>query len=135
MFGSGLFLTDLIGVFNMAKQRITRISITVIVLGVIAYFLYGLIMGWYNDSIETAKNQERKVRQEQAEALKSKVADLQEEITQLKGQSLPRERLDEAFGEGTSSRISESMTLEEIEEQVAAFFAYLDQKGYVKGMT
>jgi cell division protein FtsB len=132
MFGSGLFLTDLIGVFNMAKQRITRISITVIVLGVIAYFLYGLIMGWYNDSIETAKNQERKVRQEQAEALKSKVADLQEEITQLKGQSLPRERLDEAFGEGTSSRISESMTLEEIEEQVAAFFAYLDQKGYVK---
>jgi cell division protein FtsB len=122
MFGSGLFLTDLIEVFNMAKQRIMGISITVIVLGVIAYFLYSLIMGWHDDSIETVKNQERKVWQEQAEALKRKVTDLQEEITQLKGQSIPRERLEEA----------DSMTLEEIEDQIAAFFAYLDQTGYVK---
>jgi hypothetical protein len=116
----------------MAKQRITGISITVIVLGLIVYFLYSLIMGWHDDSIETAKNQERKIWQEQAEALKRKVADLQTEITRLKGQSIPGESLEEAFGQGISSRILDSMTLEQIEEQVAAFFAYLDQKGYVE---
>jgi hypothetical protein len=116
----------------MAKQRITGISITVIVLGLIVYFLYSLIMGWHDDSIETAKNQERKIWQEQAEVLKRKVADLQTEITRLKGQSIPGESLEEAFGQGISSRILDSMTLEQIEEQVAAFFAYLDQKGYVE---
>jgi cell division protein FtsB len=132
MSGSSLFLTDLIEVFNMAKQRIMGISITVVVLGLITYFLYSLIMGWHDDRIETARNQEQKIWQEQAEALKRKVEDLEEEITRLKGQGIPRERLDEAFGEGTSFRVSESMTLEQIEEQVAAFFAYLDQKGYVE---
>jgi len=116
----------------MAKQRITGISITVIVLGVIVYLLYSLIMGWHDDSIEAAKDQEKKVWQEQAEALKRKVTDLQGEITQLKGQSIPRERLEEAFGEVISSPVSDSMTIEQIEEQIAAFFAYLDQMGYVK---
>ncbi len=106
----------------MAKKGITGIFITVIVLGVIAYFLYSLIMGWHDDSVETARDQERKQWQEQVEALKSRVAELEEQAREPEGPSIPLEKLEEAG----------IMTLEDMEDQIAAFFAYLDEKGYVE---
>jgi hypothetical protein len=106
-------------------DRIVKISIAVAVLGAMAYFCYSLLAGWYEGNIETAKTQERKAWQQKTEVLVKKIAGLKEELTQIK---------DEVFGEQQLPVPSQpqEITFEEIERQIAAFFAYLDEKEYVK---
>jgi len=118
----------------MRNNRILKITVIVAILVVIAYFFYSLILEWNSSTIEKAKNQERQVWQEQAATLKGEIADLEEKIKELKGQKVPHEKLEEVFGKEPSPFSLEggSMTFEDIESQIVAFFAYLDEKGYVK---
>lgn len=104
------------------------------VLGAIGYFCYSQFSGWYKGNIEKAKIQEKKVWQDKTETLVTKIADLEHQITQLKAQSIPKEKLAEVFGENplevpTGTR---GDSLQETERQIAAFFAYLDNKEYVQ---
>ena len=54
----------------------------------------------------------------------------------LKGQTVPEEKLKEVFGQEPSqspaSQEQRTLTLEELEQQIKAFFAYLDQQDYVQ---
>ena len=52
----------------------------------------------------------------------------------MKAQSIPKEKLVEVFGEEPLEVPSETQenSLEELERQIAAFFAYLDKKEYVR---
>ncbi len=115
-------------------ERFIKISIAVVVLGAIAYFCYSLISGWYKSNIETAKNQERKLWQEKTETLVEKIGNLEEEITELKGKPIPQEKLTEVFGEVPLPipKTENTISFSEIERQIAAFFAYLDEKEYVQ---
>jgi NADH:ubiquinone oxidoreductase subunit C len=115
-------------------ERFIKISIVTVVLGAIAYFCYSLMAGWYKGNIEAAKSQERKEWQKTTATLVEKVNTLEEELTQLKGQTIPNEKLAEVFGEDPIPLPSkeQEITFAEIEHQVAAFFAYLDSKQYVK---
>jgi hypothetical protein len=115
-------------------DRIVKISIAVAVLGAMAYFCYSLLAGWYEGNIETAKTQERKAWQQKTEVLVEKIAGLEEELTQIKDQAIPKDKLAEVFGEQPLPVPSQSqeITFEEVERQIAAFFAYLDEKEYVK---
>ena len=115
-------------------NRIVKISIAVAVLGAMAYFCYSLLAGWYEGNIETAKARERKAWQQKTEILAEKIADLEEELTQIKAQTFPKDKLAEALGEQplTFPSQAQEMTTEETERQIAAFFAYLDEKEYVK---
>ena len=115
-------------------ERVIKISIVTVVLGAIAYFCYSLMAGWYKGNIETAKSQERKEWQKTTATLVEKVDTLEEELTQLKGQTIPNEKLAEVFGADPIPLPPEEQEIAfaEIERQIAAFFAYLDSKQYVK---
>jgi NADH:ubiquinone oxidoreductase subunit C len=115
-------------------ERIIKISLAVVALGAIAFFCYSLIAGWYKGNIETAKTQERKVWQQKTETLVEKIENLEEEITELKGKIIPSEKLAEIFGEDTLPvpEDENNISFSEIERQIAAFFAYLDDKEYVQ---
>jgi hypothetical protein len=118
----------------MSNKGIVIISITAVVFCIISYFCYSFIAGWCQGNIEDAKNQERKVCQEQTETLKGKIASLEENINELKGQTSSLEKIEKVFGKGSSSLslVERKMTYEEVESQIIAFFAYLDEKGYVE---
>ena len=115
-------------------ERIVKISIAVVTLAAIIYFSYSLLAGWYKGNIESAKTKERKAWQQNTETLVDKIVNLENELTQIKNQTIPKEKLVEVFGEQPLAIPSqaEELTLEEVERQIAAFFAYLDEKEYVK---
>lgn len=119
----------------MSKSRFLKTVIYLVAIGAISYLCYSLITGWYKDSIERTRTQEQMVWLEQNEILMNQIADLEEEIKSLKGQKIPSEKLSEVFGEEGSTPLptkDNPITFEEIEEQIANFFAYLDEKDYVK---
>lgn len=122
------------------KERAVKIGIIVIILAVVAYFGFDLLSDWHKSNIETAKNQERKEWQDRTEILAKKVAELEDELTQIKGENVPTEKLAEVFGE-KSNEIKEQekqatqatkIQPQELERQILAFFNYLDQQEYVK---
>lgn len=118
----------------MSNKGIIIGSITALVLCLIAYFCYSLITGWNRENIEAAANQERRLCQEQTETLKGRIAMLEDEIMGLRGQRDSNDRIENIFGKGSSalSLAERNMTFEDIENQIIAFFAYLDEKGYVE---
>ncbi len=119
-------------------DRIVKISIAVAVLGAMAYFCYSLLAGWYEGNIEIARTQERKAWQQKTEVLVEKISGLKKELTQTKAQAIPKDKLAEVFGEqpltvpSQSQEIPHEIAFEDVERQIAAFFAYLDGKEYVK---
>ena len=115
-------------------DRIVKISIAVVVIGAMAYFCYSLLAGWYEANVENAKTHERKAWQQKTEALIEKIAGLEAELTQIKNQANPKDKLAEVLGEQPLAVPSQpqEINFEEIEHQIAAFFAYLDEKEYVK---
>lgn len=118
----------------MSYEKLIKYSALALLILVIAYLSYSLITGYYQEKIETEKKQERTVLQEKSQALEREVANLEEEINELKGQENPREWMDEVFGKG-ASRLSleqKNLTFDEIEQQVMAFFAYIDEVGYIE---
>jgi hypothetical protein len=115
-------------------EKFIKISLAVVALGAIAFFCYSLIAGWYKGNIESAKTQERKEWQKKTETLVDKIEDLEEEITELRGKIIPAEKLAEVFGEDPLPvpEDASNISFSEIERQIAAFFAYLDDKEYVQ---
>ena len=115
-------------------DRIVKISIAIVVLGAIGYLCYSQFSGWYEGNIEKAKINEKKAWQEKTENLVTKITDLENQITELKAQSIPKEKLAEVFGEEPLEVPSQEQenSLENTERQIAAFFAYLDSKDYVQ---
>jgi hypothetical protein len=118
----------------MSNKGIIIGSITVVVLCLIVYFCYGLITGWNKENIETAANQERRLCQEQTEILKGQIARLEDEINGLRGIKNSSDRIEKVFGKGSSalSLTKRDINSEDIENQIIAFFAYLDEKGYIE---
>ena len=104
-------------------DRIIKICIAIVVIGAIAYFCYSQFSGWYKGNIEKAKIQEKESWQNKTETLVTKITNLEEQITELKAQSIPEEKLAEVFGEQPLALPSdtEEVTLEEIERQSPYF--------------
>ena len=115
-------------------NRSLKISIVVVLLGVAAYFSYRFIDNWQTKRLESAKTEERKAWQEKTETLTEKIANLQEEITRLKGQVLPKDKLSEVLGKEVTEaggQPEKQIGFEELQLQVSAFFSYLDAQEYV----
>jgi hypothetical protein len=118
----------------MSNKGIIVGSITAVVLCVIAYFCYGLISIRNKENIKAAIDQERRLCQEQTETLKGRIARFEDEIKGLRRQRDSSDRIEKVFGKGSSalSLAERDMTFEDIENQIVAFFAYLDEKGYIE---
>jgi hypothetical protein len=62
-----------------------------------------------------------------------KVTGLEDELASIKGESIPQEKLKEVFGSEPSVTIEEEpLDFEELEQQLRAFFTYLDEQDYVR---
>lgn len=115
-------------------NQFLKISIVVVLLGVAAYFSYKYIDNWETKRLEKAKTEERKAWQEKTEDLTNKISNLQEEITKLKGQMLPQDKLKEVLGKEATEiggQPEKQTGFEELQLQVSAFFNYLDAQEYV----
>lgn len=116
-------------------DRAIKVGIVVVIVGIVAYFGYRLFSNWYKESLETAKRQERIEWEKRTKELMEKVTGLEEELTSVKGEAIPERKLKEVFGSNATvakEEEQEPIGSEEIEQQVKAFFTYLDEQDYVQ---
>ena len=114
-------------------DKFIKVGIVVAIVAIAAYFGYSLFSNWHKQSLETAKRQERVEWEKRTKELMEKVTGLEEELTSVKGESIPERKLKEVFGsEAGGVKEEEPLSFEEIEQQVIAFFTYLDEQDYVQ---
>jgi len=114
-------------------DRVIKAVIVVAIVAVAAYFGYILFSSWHKDSLETAKRDERVEWEKRTKELMEKVTGLEDELSSVKGESIPQQKLEEVFGsESAATRQEEPLSFEEIEQQIKAFFSYLDEQDYVR---
>jgi hypothetical protein len=110
-----------------------KIAIVVVVIAIAAYFGYNLFKSWHKESIETAKKLERVEWEKRTKELMEKVSGLEEELVSVKGEAVPEQKLKEVFGSKTPvSKEEKALSFEELEQQIQAFFIYLDEQDYVQ---
>ena len=114
-------------------DRAIKAIIVIVIVAICAYFGYILFSSWHKNSLETAKRNERIEWEKRTKELMEKVTGLENELAAVKGKSVPQQKLKEVFGpESTVTGEKEPLSFEEIEEQIKAFFSYLDQQDYVQ---
>ena len=114
-------------------DRVIKVGIVAAIVVIALYFGYSLFSSWHKESIETAKRNERVEWEKRTKELMDKVTGLEEELTSVKGESIPERKLKEVFGsEAAVAREEEPLSFDEIEEQIKAFFTYLDEQDYVQ---
>ena len=114
-------------------DRVIKVGIVAAIVVIALYFGYSLFSSWHKESIETAKRNERVEWEKRTKELMEKVTGLEEELTSVKGESIPERKLKEVFGsDAPVAKEEEPLGFDEIEEQVKAFFSYLDEQDYVQ---
>ena len=114
-------------------DRFVKVAIVVVIVAIAAYFVYNLFSSWQKERIETAKKAERIEWEKRTKGLMEKVTGLEEELASIKGETVPKEKLKEVFGPQTTAQIEEgALSFEELEQQINAFFTYLDEQDYVQ---
>ncbi len=114
-------------------DRVIKVGIVVAIVAIVAYFGYNLFSSWHKESLETAKRVERVEWEKRTKELMEKVTGLEEELTSVKGESIPERKLKEVFGpDAAIVKEEEPLSFEEIEQQIRAFFTYLDEQDYVQ---
>jgi hypothetical protein len=118
----------------MNWERLTEIFIVIVVVAVGVYFAYTQMARWHESKLDTAVDQEKKEWAQKVGELKREVVRLQEELDEQRDAIVPKEMLDEVFGEEAplGPQEEEEITCEELERQLLAFFAYLDAQPYVQ---
>lgn len=114
-------------------DKVIKVGIVAAIVGIAAYFGYSLFSSWHKERLQTAKRHERVEWEKRTKELMEKVTGLEEELTSIKGESIPQRKLKEVFG-SESALVKEEQLLdfEEIEQQIKAFFSYLDEQDYVR---
>ncbi len=114
-------------------DRVIKVGIVVAIVAIVAYFGYSLFSSWHKERLETAKRHERVEWEKRTKELMEKVTGLEEELTSVKGESIPERKLKEVFGpDAAIVKEEEPLSFEEIEQQIRAFFTYLDEQDYVQ---
>ena len=115
-------------------DRVIKVGIVVAIIAIALYFGYSLFSSWHKESLETAKRNERVEWEKRTKELMEKVTGLEEELTSVKGESIPERKLKEVFGSeaAVAKEEEEPLSFDEIEEQIKAFFTYLDEQDYVQ---
>lgn len=114
-------------------DKFIKISIIIIILGFIGYFVYNRIADWHKNKLDTAISQEQDKYEEKTRELKKEIKNLEEELALKKEKLIPEEKLKEVFGEKTTLIFPdiENIDCENLERQIIAFFSYLDKRDYI----
>jgi len=114
-------------------ERFVKVAIVIVILGIAAYFSWKLFGSWQKESIETARKDERIAWEKRTKELMEKLTALEEELASIKGETVPQQKLKEVFGPETDTRPEKGpLSFEELEQQIKAFFTYLDEQNYVQ---
>lgn len=115
-------------------NRLQRILVIVVALGIVGYVAYRQIGRRHERKLQTAIEQERNEWKDTTGKLKEKVVELEKELAQEREESpVPEEKLVKLFGKRPTviSPGQEEISCEELQHQIKAFFAYLDNKKYI----
>jgi hypothetical protein len=125
-------------------DKSAKIVVVLIIIAVSGFFLFSKISGWHKSKLEKAVQKEQEAWQGKASKLEQEVSELKEELTDVKGQKVPEEKLANVFGkeEKEDARQEEAAPtppekLSEFavtERQIAAFFNYLDKRQYIQSL-
>ncbi len=126
-------------------DKSAKIIVAIVVILASGFFIYSKLAGWHANKLETTVNQENKIWQAKTDKLKAEIDLLNKELAVLKNQNVSNDKLAEVFGEkqqkdnettgeveGTISEENKQPNIAEIEEQIRAFFSYLDEQPYVQ---
>ncbi len=114
-------------------DKAIKVGIVVAIVAIAVYFGYNLFSSWHKESLETAKRHERVEWEKRTKELMEKVTGLEQEMASVKGESIPEQKLKEVFGsEAAVAREEKPLSFEDIEQQIKAFFTYLDEQDYVQ---
>ncbi len=118
----------------MKKERNYQSVLVVLVLIVIGVAAWNLFTDWQGRQAESARKQESKELQQQAEDLSKKVAELESELKTVQAEKAAEDKAAEVFGPAAteSTAPEKPSAVETTERQVLAFFKYLDGRDYVK---
>ena len=104
-----------------------------VIVGIAAYFGWNLFGSWQKESIETARKDERVEWEKRTKELMEKLTSLEEELASIKGETIPQQKLKEVFGPETDTRPEKGpLSYPDLEQQIKAFFTYLDEQEYVQ---
>jgi hypothetical protein len=114
-------------------KKIIKILIITMIIGFIGYFAYNQIINWHKKELVTAISQERKEFGEKTWELEKGISKLEEELALYKEKLIPEEKLTEVFGKEATliPPEPENIECEDLEQQILAFFTYLDRKDYI----
>ena len=118
-------------------ERSVKIILAVLAVGVLAFFIYNKIVNWHRAKVENAVKKEQEIWQKKASQLEQEITSLQEELTVIKGQKVPEEKIAAVFGEEKKEKKEAAAERKppnfvDIERQIKAFFSYLDDQEYVQ---
>lgn len=115
-------------------SRSVKIVISVIVLAIAGYVVWGQLGRWYGKRMERALEQEKEGQQKRIEELEEQVGFLEEELDQQASKLIDKEKLTEIFGKETTEAPPEAKEIrcEDIKRGCTAFFNHLDKQPYVQ---
>ncbi len=121
-------------------DKSAKIVVALVIIAVSGFFIFSKISGWHKSKLEKAVKTEQEVWQGKANNLEQEVSELKQELTEVKGQAVPEEKLAKIFGKKEErQQVEETKTpppklsgIAETERQIAAFFSYLDSRPYVQ---
>jgi len=111
-------------------EKFVKVFIIPLAFGFIGYFGYHQIMEWHKKELGTAIRQERDAFEDRSWTLKEEMRKLEEEVALQKKARVPEEKLTEVFGKDAASPWREDTDCEDLEQQIKAFFIYLDIQDY-----
>lgn len=119
-----------------------KIVVALVIIAVSGFFIFSKISGWHKSKLDKAVQTEQEAWQGKTDKLQQEVSELKQELTEVKGQSVPEEKLAEVFGQEKQAAVAPVETspapaeklsdFEKTEQQIAAFFSYLDNQPYIK---
>ena len=115
-------------------KRWAKIAGVLLVLGIAGYLVYVQVLRWHKKAMESSLEQKQDAWQGESVRLEQEIAGLREELALKQEAILPKEKLEEVFGEDAERMALQQGELdcEELDGMVKAFFAYLDGKEYIK---
>ena len=125
-------------------DKSAKIVVALVIIAVSGFFLFSKISGWHKSKLEKAVQKEQEAWQGKASKLEQEVSELKLELTDVKGQNVPEEKLAKVFGKqekeetrqvGATPTPPEKLSeIAVTERQIAAFFTYLDKRPYVQSL-
>jgi NADH:ubiquinone oxidoreductase subunit C len=125
-------------------DKSAKIVVVLVIIAVSGFFIFSKISGWHKSKLEKAVQKEQEVWQGKANKLEQEVSELKLELTDVKGQNVPEEKLAKVFGQeekGEDGQVEATQIPPEklsdiavTEAQIAAFFTYLDKRPYVQSL-